>query len=278
MISIFARPSFIGNRFPRHTKDSSLLRISSAVRAEELASLIGARLNPTSGYEGDVIIHVKPRKLKLVRDGEYVDFLDGGKDLNSLKDRPGVKIIAASQSSYEYLKANFPNEIILIPSHHINFERLQHVRTSTNVLQCGYTGSPSPITFRLYKDIGKRLEAAGLAFKTCFDYKHRRDSVNFYQSIDVMVIGDFVGDDSVHKIPTKIINAASFGVPTVAYPLQGYKEIEGFYVRATTKEELVAEVLRFRDTRYYNAFSQKVREMADRYHINNIAKLYEQLV
>jgi len=243
-----------------------------------MAEYLGARLNPTSGYEGDVCIYVKPKRLDTIRDGDWVDFLDSpGGILALLKDRPNVKVIAASQCSYDCLKENLTNEIVLIPSHHVNWDRIKRERVEISV--GGYIGSPSPDAFKMYNEIKTELKKVGFEFVTCFgyNYKDRNDAVNLYRQVDLFIIGAWVGDDSPHKIPTKIINAASFGVPSIAYPLRGYRELEGYYVPARNISELLVEVEKFKNRDYYNEWSNKVVEMAEKYHISKIAPLYLKL-
>lgn len=276
MISIFAVPSYVGKSYSRHAPESSARRLSSRIRGDEMAEYLGARLNPTSGYENDVCIHVKPRDFDKVRNGNWVDFLDSSRGYMAvLGNRPKVKVIAASQCSYDCLKENLTNEIVLIPSHHINQERIKRERNEISV--GGYIGSPSPEAFKMYNEIEAALKKIGFDFVTCFDYKDRHDAVNLYKQVDLFIIGAWVGDDSPHKIPTKIINAASFGIPSIAYPLRGYKEIEGNYVQARNISEMLVEVKKFKDKNYYNEWSNKVVEMAEKYHISKIADLYRKL-
>ncbi len=78
MISIFALPSYIGRGYHAHVPLHAT-RLSSRIRAEEMAAYLGAKLNPTEGFENDVCIYVKPRTFDQIRDGDWVDFLDGGK-------------------------------------------------------------------------------------------------------------------------------------------------------------------------------------------------------
>jgi len=277
MISIFARPSFLGNHYHRHTKKVHTLRLSSRIRGNEIAEYSGFKLNPRSGYENDTCIWIKPRGLNRVKDGDWVDFLDGYSTLESLlKNRPKIKVIAASQYSYEYLKKRLKNKIVLIPSQHINWENARRSRKVVDT--CGYIGSPSPIAFKMYSEIGKELKKIGFKFINCFDYKNRQDAVELYKKIDILVIGAWeVGDLNPHKIPTKIINAASFGIPSIAFPLRGYKELEGYYVRANNMKELLTEVEKFRNKDHYKKWSNKVLKMSEKYHISNVAKLYRKL-
>lgn len=272
MISFFALPSYVG-KFRRRLKDPSARRLSSRIRAEEMSAYLLVRLNPTDGFENDVCIYVKPRNLDGIRDGDWVDFLDGDKGLiGLLAKRPGVNVIAASRASYDVLRGVLQNQIVLIPSHHINQERFKRERTEINT--AGYIGSPSPEAIKMYEDIGVELGEVGFDLRTCFNYKTRQDAIDLYRNIDIFVIGDWVGDDSPHKIPTKIINAASFGIPTIAYPLVGYKELEGYYVPSRNVDELKTEILKFKDEDYYKKWSSRVLEMAEPYHISNISQLY----
>lgn len=276
MISIFTRPSFIGNKYPEHTTESSTMRVSSRIRGDEIAAYLGAKLNPKEGYDDDVCIHVKPKYLDRVKDGDWVDYLDGLNLHYWLKDHPNVNVIASSDSSYEFLKSNLTNKIVLIPSHHINIERFRRERTEITTV--GYIGSPSPVAFKEYELIGERLKTIGLDFITCFNFKTREDAINLYRSIDIFLIGDLPKSDTHQKNPTKIINAASFGIPTIAHPVIGYKEIEGSYIHASSLDEMIAEAQKLKDKKVYDEWSKKAYTMAEKYHISKIAELYKKLV
>lgn len=275
MISFFAEPSYIGNFY--HMPDSNTRRLSSRIRAEEMAVYLGAKFNPTEGFENDVRIFVKPKAFALqIRDGDWIDFLDGDGSLEAVvQQRPKAKLIAASKTSYDALKARFPNEVVLIPSHHINQERFRRDRKEISV--AGYIGGPSPDAVRLYDGLASELRKVGFDFKTCFYYKTREDAVNFYRSIDLFIIGPWVGRPTPHRVPTKPINAGSFGIPTIAHPIMGYEEIEGYYVPARTIEEILIEAAKFNDPVYYQNWSDKVAAFAEKYHISRIAELYKQL-
>lgn len=275
MISFFAESSYIGNFY--HMPDSNARRLSSRIRAEEMAAYLGAKLNPTEGFENDVRIFVKPKAYApLIRDGDWIDFLDGdGTQEGIVAKHPKAKLIAASKTSYEDLKSRFPNEVVFIPSHHINQERFRRDRKEISV--AGYVGGPSPDAVSLYEGLASELKKVGFDFKTCFYYKTREDAVNFYRSIDLFVIGPWIGRDFPHRIPTKPINAASFGIPTIAHPIMGYEEIEGYYVPARTIEEILTEAVRFKDLAYYQEWSDKVAAFAENYHISKVAPLYQKL-
>ena len=274
MISIFAAPSYIGHGYHAHVPLHAT-RLSSRIRAEEMSAYLGAKFNPTKGFKDDVCIHVKPRTFDNIRNGDWVDFLDGDMGLEAqLRAHPKVKVITASQTSYEYLKNRLPNEIVLIPSHHLNMERARRERREISM--AGYIGSPSVEAIQTYEEIAQQLKKVGYDFKTCFDYKERKDAMNLYKSIDLFVIG-FLDCNRPHIVPTKIVNAASFGIPTIAKPILGYKELKGYYVPANNIEELLAEAKKFKDLKYYHHWAKEVSAMAEKYHIEKIAKLYRKL-
>src|SRR3990167_488658 len=202
MISIFALPSYVGHSYAKNSPVSAR-RLSSRIRCEEMAEYLGARLNPTEGYENDVKIYVKPRDLSRIRDGSYVDFLDGEFREYWFGNRPKIKIIAASQCSYDYFK-KFPNEVFLIPSHHINFDRLKRERKDIKV--AGFIGVPSPEAFKKFDEIKTRLKDIGIDFVVNFFHKTREDALDLYKQIDTFVHGDWDALDHPHRIPTKIIN------------------------------------------------------------------------
>ena len=274
MISIFYRPSYLGNRYFKDQSNLVLQRVSSQVRGVEMAEYLGAKLNPTE-YGEDVCIHVKPYSLNEVRDGDWVDFLDGGRIFNMLKERPKVNIIAASQRSYEFLKNELPNMVVFIPQHHINNE--EFIRKPNSVRVAGYIGAASPEAVRICEETEGNLKKIGYKFISCLYFKTRQDSIDFYKSIDVLVIPVFSPDFNPHKIPTKIINAASYGVPTIAFPLQGYKEIDGFYLPATNMGEVVLWANNLKNKTFYEEWSVKVLQMSGPYHISRIAELYNKL-
>jgi hypothetical protein len=272
-MNIFARPSYIGNRFPKHIKDSTLLRVSSRVRGEEMAEYLGCQLN----VSGDgVNVFVKPAGLNYVKDGDWVDILDGKNLIPYLKKRPKVKVIAASKTSFNVLKQELKNEIVLIPQQHINWERKKHI--ASEIKNVGYIGSVSPYALKHYGEISEKIIKNGLNFKLCFNFKTKEDSLNFYENIDIMIIGAWdLGDPGPFKIPTKIINAASFGVPTVAYPIQCYEEIDEYYLKANNMEELLTQVEKLRDKTFYNEVSARIIGKAEEYHISHIANMYREL-
>lgn len=272
-ISFFARPYFIGED---DSPDRPLLlyRGTSLIRGEQMAQYLGGKYNPTSGYENDICIYLKPRTSDNIKDGAYIDFSDGEEYLlKLLQDRPKIKVISSSVPSYEFLKERLKNEIFLIPEHHCNFERA--VRTRKEISVAGFLGTPRSFTYPV-DEMTKRLEKIGIKFIATFSYKNRQDVVDFYKQVDLQVVW-YDNGDSPFKHPTKYINAASYGIPTIANRLIGCKEWEDNYTSVETIGSLIMEVEKFKNKDYYNKWSDKIVKEAEKYHISKIAEKYQQL-
>jgi len=248
---IHARPTFWGTGY---TKDEHLHRVSTRIRAEEVTEYLG---------EVKTEIWIKPRHLTNVKDGEYVDVLDDLEVIPELKKRPKVKVIAMSLVHKEYLEKELPNEITLIYHHHINFERARHIPNKE--LLGGMVGTPSKQIYKVVADIKKLFN-----FEPYFNYKNREDMIAYYKKIDYLVIWDFGKKDCYYRHPTKIMNAASFGIPTFAIPLDGYREVEGFYFPIEKIEDIDL-------TKITPEFCDKIYKEAEKYHISNTTKAYERL-
>ena len=276
MISIVARPTY-WSRARYHGQQAYLQRVSTRIRGEEVAEHLGFKLNPQVREIDEVCIFIKPRHLTSVKDGDYVDVLDDVRVIPRLKERPKVKVIAISEVHYNYLKKELSNEITLIPHHHINFERSKRRKNKT--LTGGIIGTPSHMVHDITKKIKDGLAEVGIEFTTCFDFKTRQDMVEYYKKIDFLVIWylDIYKRDSFYRHPAKIINAASFGIPSLGQPILGYSEVEGLYIPIESVEDIMREAQRLKDENYYNQWSHKLLKEAEKYHISNISKLYQKL-
>ena len=76
----------------------------------------------------------------------------------------------------------------------------------------------------------------------------------------------------------KLANASSFGIPTVAFPEEVFvNEFDGCFVPVHTPEELIRGVRELMDISVYNDLAEKSRDRSEKYHIEHIAELYQQL-
>jgi hypothetical protein len=276
-ISIFTRPAFIAEDPGTYT-GPYMHRGTSYIRGEQMAEFLGGKHNPTSGYENDILIYLKPRKLDHIKDGSYVDFSDTEPYLiGLLQNRPKLKVITSNLTSFEFLKGKLKNALFLIPEHHCNFERT--TRTRKEFTTGGIITNPSAASYQAYNQVKKKLSEIGLKFITCYDWKNRQDVVDFYKLIDFQIISMFgiFNDYDPFRHPTKIINAASYGIPTVANWKHGYKEFEGNYIPVHTIDDLIRETEKLKNKNYYDKLVKKIIKAAEPYHIENVAKLYREL-
>lgn len=272
MISFFAKHTYL---LGDEQHGLFLQRVSSRVRAEEIAGYLGANFNPREGFDQDICIYVKPGRLDHIKDGSYVDILDDLYSFERMKDRPGIKAIAMSLPHFEFLKKELKNEVVLIPHHHVNFERT--LRNRKKITTCGYVGVNTPQHRSLNHKVKRALRKINLYFTPLFLFQTRQDIIDYYKQIDIQIIGYFDYQNVPYYHPTKIINAASFGIPTVAGRRLGYKEFDNFYIPVNNMEELLAEVDKLKDQKYYSGWSDKIVKESEKYHISQIAKLYQQL-
>lgn len=281
-ISIFAKPYFVKEDVETST-GPYLHRGTSLIRGEQIAQYLGGKYNPQAGFEADICIYLKPKTLDHIKDGFYVDFSDAEEYLiKLLTDRPKIKIIASNQTSYEFLKEKLKNEIFLIPEHHCNFERIK--RTRKKVTIAGIITNPSPLSYSVGYLAREALKRVNFELIECYNWKVRQDVVDFYKKIDLQIVPLFSEYDNVMfsdtnpvRHPTKMINAASYGIPSIAAWKYGYKEFDGNYIPVSSMEELAKEVEKFKDPVYYNSWAQRIISPSESYHIDNIAKLYKNL-
>lgn len=247
-------------------------RISSMIRSEQIAKYLGAKLNPTSGYENDVCVYVKPLRWWLLKEGDYVDVLDDVKLTESMKTRSDLNIIAMTNPHKEWLSTFLTSKITHIPHHHMNFERKR--RTRKDVKVCGYVGANSRDHKRICAELKGRLAKEGIEFVSLFTFKTREDIIQFYESIDIQIIpmfGHLTNVPYYHE--KKIVDAMSFGIPTISEQKLGYRDVDDFYFKVQSMDDLVQRV---KDLQGGWGAVRLIRK-AEEYHISNVAKLYTKL-
>lgn len=270
MISFFAKPPYE----MRH-----LQRVSSIVRGEQIASYMGnARLNPESGYENDTCIfvkpHIKPGNSFDFPKNSYIDIHEAFDLVEVLNRYPEVGVIAYGDLAYEVLSKHLKNKIVKIPHHHVNYERTR--RNRDKILKVGTTGS-APAWDYIPDEIKEGLKKRNIKLELYTNFYPRMSVSRFHESIDIQIHWrPFLGRKL--SCPFKIINASSFGVPTIALDEPSFKEVEGTYIGVKTPEQwLTALDLLISKPDLYKKMSEKGLEVSEKYHISNIAKLYEEL-
>jgi len=285
-ISIFAKPAFLNinphEPFSQRTKPlregvGHLQRVSSIIRADQIAKEIGAKLNPESGYENDVCIYVKP----MVRKGDdfkfegkpYLDIIDGHNLGQLATKHPEVTVIVCSQADMETLTGVIPNKIIFIPQHHCNFKR--YIRTREGVRVVGAIGTKGAFPL-LPKGLKEALGERGIELLEFSRFFKREDIIDFYLKIDVQIV--WRPYKKLLSNPLKIVNAASFGIPTIALDESAFKEMGDCYIPVHTLDEFLDRLDDLRTSpALYNDYFHRCIDKSDEYHIEKIGELYKEL-
>ncbi len=272
-LSIFAKPAFLNtNPYspfeykgvpPKH---GYLQRVSSMIRGGQIAEYIGAKLNPESGYENDVCIYVKPMVRKdqdiELAGKPYIDIIDGHNLGQLALKHPEAGVIVCSQADYDTMKSCIPNEVVFIPQQHCNFERVR--KTVTDIKTVGIIGTRGAFGY-IPQEIKDGIRSRGLELLEYSSFYTRQDIIDFYLKIDLQVV--WRPYKKRLSNPLKIVNAASFGIPTIALDEKAFKEVEGCYMPVNN----VAEFFKALDNVNLNVGTVEL------YHIENVASLYRNL-
>lgn len=261
-------------------------QLSAEIRGRQVAEALGGKQNPTSGYHDDICILVKMLPGQLLRDRgladlgpTYLDMVDNHTCLRWLTRHPEIRVIVASKSAHTLLAETHPaHQVVFIPQHHCNIERLR--RPPGPLRTVGYIGTWHAM--ELYRErIACSLYKMGLGWRWCTDYQTRHDVVAFYQQVDLQLTWregmPFVLEQV--KNPMKIINAASFGIPTVTQPEVSFvAECAGRFLPASTMDEALEQIDLLRtDPLYYATFADLGPALAEPYHLDHVIPLYRRL-
>lgn len=284
-ISIFAQRAFLNTNpsepfvYTGIKPKGYLKRVSSIIRADQIVKATDGRLNPTSDYENDVCIYVKPvldENHDFVFQGKsnYLDIIDELGYVEVLKKHPEVGALVLSERDYINVSSlGLPNKIYLIPQHHCNFSRIK--RTRKEIKTVGIIGNQK--AFRYYPpELSLGLQERGIELLMFSEFFRRADILNFYKKIDLQIV--WRPYKKVLANPLKIVNAASFGIPTIALDESHFKDLGNCYVGVHKISQVFSELdLLIKYPARYEAFSNLCLQKAEGYHIEKIADLYNQL-
>lgn len=257
---------------------------SGEIRGKQMAAAVGGVTDPEMIYPDDVVVliksHPSDRLLDYVK-RVYVDVDDNGTLVDYLRDHRDVSVIAASKVGQQFLgEVTDRDDVMMIPGHHCNFERF--VKVTDEVKTAGFIGYSE----NLHLDVAELREALGIIgidFVTKMDAKSRDDVCNFYKSIDIQICFRKKTDMNPWpelRDPLKLINASSFGIPTVAYPEPTYAdEFGGCFLEADCLDDVVAQcdwLKKFGWT--YHKISVSALQRAEQYHIQHIAPMFRRLL
>lgn len=244
-----------------------------------MAEYLGVKFNPEKNDDNDICIYVKPA-LEGIGEGSYIDVVEDLRIIDNLLKYPKLKIIVLSQAGHDYLKnCQYKNDIVIIPQQHCNFERF--VRDRKEITTVGVIGSKDTFDYSVL-EFRKRMEAIGLKFITNYSFGSRQEVVNFYKQIDIQVSWNVdrrrrICRQKLFRDSLRLKNAASFGIPTVAFPEVNYKEFEGNYIPVKDIDSMIEEIKKLKDKEYYKQWSDKIIIEAENFHISKIAEKYKQL-
>lgn len=287
MISIFAKRAFLNtnpysdfiSKEKSYKGNGHLQRVSSMIRGDQIAERIGAKLNPTEGYENDICIYVKPyvskgQDFKFEGRKAYIDIIDGHNLGHLALKHPDVGVIVCSQADYDMMKNIIPNELIRIPQHHANFERIR-IERDGNIKRVGVIGERKAFNY-LPMSLEEDLKERGIELVKFSKFFSRQDIIDFYSNIDLQIV--WRPYKKILSNPLKIVNAASFGVPTIALDEPAFKEIEYCGVLINSYKDLLHQLDNLiQHPMLYMACSTFCIDYSESYHIDTISSLYKAL-
>ena len=285
-ISIFAKRAFLNtnpyndfvSKEVSYKGNGHLQRVSSMIRGDQIAEKIEAKFNPESGYENDTCIYVKPyvkadQDFKFGGKKAYLDIIDGHVLGELAKKHPEVGVIVCSEADQKIMSEAITNEIVLIPQHHCNFDRIR--RNRTGIKTVGVIGEAKAFAF-LPKELRSELNSRGIELLEYSKFFSRQDIIDFYKSIDLQIV--WRPYKKILSNPLKIVNASSFGIPTIALDEPAFKEVERCYIPVDTLKEFLSYLDELvTSPQIYTECAEMCIEDSERYHIDTIASLYKQL-
>lgn len=285
-VTIFAKRAFLNTNPSQEfiSKDKSyrghghLQRVSSIIRADQIAERMKFKLNPTSGYEDDVCVYVKPHlkkdmDFKFEGKRAYLDIIDGHTLGELILKHPEVGVIVCSQADYRTMCKSVPNRIVCIPQHHANFDRIRVVRNK--IKKIGVIGEQNAF-WHLPETIDEDLAKRGIELVKYHKFFSRKDIINFYNSIDLQIV--WRPYKKRLSNPLKIVNGMAFGVPSIALDEDAFKELDSFYKPVTDYEGFLKEVDFFLENNEdYQIFCNRIFLKSEDYHIDKIGEMYKKL-
>jgi len=246
---------------------------SGEIRGRQIGSYLKAKLNPKRGFKNDICIYVKSAPPVNHPKRSYIDVIEYSMGYKyALKHEIGI--IASSKSIFNIFKLK---NVVLIPQHHCNFERIKRQKREVKV--AGIIGNKASFQYD-FNDLRIRLDKIGIELKTFikWQFKDRQEVVDAFKQIDIQLIWR-PNSDGVLRNPLKLTNACSFGIPTVAYPEENFmQEFKGSFLPAGSISDLVNSVHKLKSSdRFYEEYAESGIKKAEEYHIDNVSKLYLKL-
>ena len=249
------------------------------IDGRQIGEFLGAKLNPTDGFEDDICIYVKCQPPENFPKYSYINIVDGVGLIPWIKSHPQIGVIVTSITAKKYLSEILnKSDVKFIPEHHCNYERFKRSKKEINTV--GVIGNQKGFDYDI-QETSKQFREIGFEFKYCGNYKNRFDVINFYQTIDIQINWrpHVTGAHAKLHNPLKLANAASFGIPTVSYTEENYvEEFGGYFVEAEEIDEIFLRTKMLQDfPLIYETYSDLLLKKSEEYHIENVANLYRGL-
>jgi hypothetical protein len=256
---------------------------SSLLRGRQIAEALGVGCDPAVISSKETVVAVKCWHNDFPQfDHVYCDIVDSDSLLNILQASPHVGVITCTEKGRDYVSARIENEIRLIPHHHCNFEN--RTRSVKEPRVAGYVGSAGNLDLNP-AEIQKALGKIGIDFLVLYNdgmSLSREDICRFYLSIDLQLVFRkprlIPNMPPELKNPLKLVNAGSFGVPTVGYPEPCFGAANGGFVQAMNLNQIVEACAALKSDRsLYRRLAESGRQQAQAYHVFRIAPRYRDL-
>lgn len=254
---------------------------SMAIRADQIAERLGAKVDPKEGFENDVCIYIKHTPAEIISEKTYIDIIDFHPQLIAwMKENPSAKVISVSNMAKEYLANELKrDDIIFLPQHHCNY--LRETRQDKEVKVAGIIGSRRACEYDIER-LREEIEEIGMELLCNYYPKSRESVVDFYKNIDIQIAYRPIRASKIKGrlfSSLKIANACSFGIPTVAFPEAVFiDEFDCCFIPASSPSELISGIKRLKENRQlYEELSVTGKQESEKYHIDHIKELYEKL-
>jgi glycosyltransferase involved in cell wall biosynthesis len=184
-----------------------------------------------------------------------------------------VNVIVCSNSDKDVMSKCISNNIVVIPQQHCNFDR--EVRTRKEVKNIGVIGTRDAFPM-IPKELKDGIRKQGFELIEFCKFFTRQDIIDFYKQIDIQLV--WRPYKKLLSNPLKIVNASSFGIPTIALDEPTFKEVEGCYVPVANIEGFLEALQRLVDSENeYFSISKHCLLHSEDYHIEKIGQLYKNL-
>lgn len=278
-------------------------RGSARCRGNDIAERMGmpCDIAEHTVTSNDTVITVKcliPKMLDIAKK-VYIDLVDTRdaifNNAHGLVANPKANFITMTPTGAKSVRQrhNPAGEVIWIPHTHCNDENLLRP-VNREVKNVVYTGIAAGFPMDLWSEFAEKLKAVGMnpvrheniVMNPKDPARNRKRCQDIYYNADIAVAFRHEEHLSHHgpemKCPTKLNNAGSFGVPSIAYPEFAFRYnyiMPGGYIAVDSIDSMVEKCIALRDNpKLYSDVAQNALLAAKFAHISNVVTFYERLL